>query len=93
METVVTEVEVGVGALSVMLNREELKTAGLLCPLSTTLKSLMSPLLKTTNSFPKHSICKSGPVPTSSCSAWGGDGHGLVLASGSNKTLWTSPAL
>ena len=93
MGTVVTAVEVGVGALSVMLNREEPKTASLLSPLSTTLKSLMSPLLKTTNSLQKHSICKSGTVPTSPCSAWGGGGHGLVMASGSNKTLWTSPAL
>ena len=57
------------------------------------LKSLMSPLLKTTNSFPKHSTCKSGPVPTSPCSAWGGEGHGLVLASGRDKTLLTSPTL
>ena len=39
----VAEAEMRVGALSVTLYREELKTAGLLCPLSTTLKSRMSP--------------------------------------------------
>lgn len=39
----IVKAEMRVGTLSVMLYREDLKTAGLLCPLSTTLKSLMSP--------------------------------------------------
>lgn len=88
-------VEIGGGALSGMLNKEELKIAeGLLCPLSTTLKSLMSPWMKTADRFQKQNTQKWGISPPSSGrSAQSGDGRGLVWASCNNMTPRISPTL
>lgn len=82
------------GPLSVTLDQEELKTAkGLLCLLSATVKTLMRPLLKTTDRFQKQNTRVGTPLPHSGHSAQGGDDLSLVLASCGNMTPWASPTL